>query len=47
MAEHLVENNSTNNSQHGCMTNTCCLTNLLEFLDFITKVEAYGALLYM
>jgi len=37
MLKHLVEYNFINGSQHGFMRRKSCLTNLLEFLEFVGK----------
>jgi len=36
MVRHLKENKLINKSQHGFMGKRSCLTNLLEFLEYIT-----------
>ena len=33
---HLTDNNLINSSQHGFMSNTSCVTNLLGFLETVT-----------
>ena len=44
MIEHLVQNNLINKSQHGFMSKRSCLTNLLEFLEFVTEAVDHGEL---
>ena len=40
--EHLLENNLLRSSQHGFMPLRSCLTNLLEFLEEVTKLVDAG-----
>jgi hypothetical protein len=37
MIEHLESNGLLRNSQHGFRTGRSCMSNLLEFLDFVTQ----------
>jgi hypothetical protein len=37
MMEHLLENNLIKDSQQGFMPGRSCATNLVEFMDFVTK----------
>ena len=40
--EHLLENELLRSSQHGFMPLRSCLTNLLEFLEEVTKLVDAG-----
>lgn len=42
ITEHLIRNKLINTSQHGFTKNRSCQTNLLEFMDFITKCIDQG-----
>ena len=42
ITEHLIRNKLINTSQHGFTKNMSCQTNLLEFMDFITKCIDQG-----
>ena len=42
LMDHLIENKIINLSQHGFMSDRSCQTNLLEFLDKITKMLDEG-----
>jgi len=44
MIEHLVQNNLLNKSQHRFMSQRSCLTNLLEFLEYVTEAVDHGEL---
>ena len=37
ISEHLLKFNLIRQSQHGFMSHKSCLTNLLEFLEFVSK----------
>ena len=39
---HLEENSLMNPSQHGFMPGKSCATNLLEFLEFVTRIVDEG-----
>ena len=39
---HLEENSLMNPSQHGFMPGKSCATNLLEFLEFVTRIVGKG-----
>jgi hypothetical protein len=38
MMDHLVENGLLNNSQHGFIPGRSCATNLVIFMDKVTKI---------
>ena len=40
---HLVRQNLLNSSQHGFLANKSCLTNLLEFMEFVTDTYDDGS----
>ena len=40
--DHLYKNNLNNPNQHGFMEQKSCLTNLLEFLEVKTSLQAEG-----
>ena len=40
---HLVRQNVLNSSQHGFLANKSCLTNLLEFMEFVTDTYDDGS----
>ena len=40
---HLVRQNRLNSSQHGFLANKLCLTNLLEFMEFVTDTYDDGS----
>ena len=40
--EHLEKNNLISSSQHGFMTGKSCATNLLHFLEILTKAVDDG-----
>ena len=42
IVEHLQKFNLLNDSQHGFMKGKSCLTNLLEYLEIVTKVLDEG-----
>ena len=44
MFDHLVNNKVINKSQHGFMPKRSCLTNLLEFLEFVAEAVDRGEL---
>jgi len=44
MFDHLVNNKLINKSQHGFTPKRSCLTNLLEFLEFVTEAVDRGEL---
>ena len=44
MFDHLVNNKLINKSQHGFMPKRSCLTNLLEFLEFVAEAVDRGEL---
>lgn len=43
IVDHLIANNLINKSQHGFMRNKSCTTNLLEFLEKVTKETDEGS----
>ena len=42
LMKHLLQNNIINASQHGFMKKKSCLTNLIEYLDVLTKLVDEG-----
>ena len=44
ITKHLLENNLVNPSQHGFMAGRSCCTNLLEFMEEVTRAVDEGAL---
>jgi hypothetical protein len=42
VVEHLKKFTVINESQHGFMTKSSCLTNLLEYLEYVTDKLGYG-----
>jgi hypothetical protein len=40
--EHLLENNLIKDSQHGFMPGKSCATNLVEFMDVVSKAKDDG-----
>ena len=39
---HLIVHSLINNSQHGFLAKRSCLTNLLEYLEHVTKAVDHG-----
>ncbi len=42
ITEHLIENNLVRNTQHGFMPGKSCATNLVEFMDIVTRAVDEG-----